>query len=138
MNIDATDLILGRLASFVAKKALNGEKINIVNCENAVITGSREFVINEYQARVKRGTPFKGPYFPRMPDRLVKRTIKNMLPHKQERGRKALKSIICYIGIPEGLKNQEIITLKDLNISESKTPRFIYIKDIAKSFGKNV
>jgi len=138
MNIDATDLILGRLASFVAKKALLGEKINIINCENAVITGRREDIIERYQARVKRGTPFKGPYFPRWPDRLLKRTIRNMLSYKQERGRKALKGIMCYLGVPESLKNQDILTFKEFNINKSKTPKFIYLRDIAKSFGKNV
>jgi len=34
--IDAKDLVLGRMASAVAKRLLNGEKIIIVNAEKAV------------------------------------------------------------------------------------------------------
>ena len=40
--IDANGLILGRLASTVAKRLLSGdEEIHIVNAEKAVISGSR-------------------------------------------------------------------------------------------------
>jgi len=42
MIIDATNLILGRLGTYVAKKALLGNKIDIVNCENSVVTGNRK------------------------------------------------------------------------------------------------
>ena len=42
MIIDATNIILGRLASFAAKHALLGETIEIINCENAVITGNKK------------------------------------------------------------------------------------------------
>ncbi len=38
MIIDANNMILGRLASFAAKKALLGEKIDVINCEKAVIS----------------------------------------------------------------------------------------------------
>jgi len=41
MIIDATNLIAGRLATFVAKKALLGEEIEIVNSEKAVLTGKK-------------------------------------------------------------------------------------------------
>ncbi|HDH44680.1 MAG TPA: 50S ribosomal protein L13, partial [Thermococcus sp.] len=35
--IDATGAVLGRLASIVAKRLLNGEEIAIVNSEKAII-----------------------------------------------------------------------------------------------------
>ena len=41
MIIDATDLVAGRLASSIAKKALLGETIDVVNCENLVLTGNK-------------------------------------------------------------------------------------------------
>jgi len=40
MIVDASNMILGRMVSYVAKKALLGEKVDIVNCEKAVITGN--------------------------------------------------------------------------------------------------
>ena len=42
--IDASECIMGRLASAVAKSLLNGEEIHIVNAENAVISGSKDMV----------------------------------------------------------------------------------------------
>ena len=34
--IDASECIMGRLASSVAKSLLNGEEVHIINAENAV------------------------------------------------------------------------------------------------------
>ena len=45
MIIDANNLILGRMATFIAKQALLGEDIKIVNCEKAVITGDRKEIL---------------------------------------------------------------------------------------------
>src|SRR3989338_6431062 len=98
MIIDANNLVLGRLGSFVAKKALMGEKIDIVNCESSVITGDRHRIFADYKHRLDRGTPVKGPFFYKMPDRFVKRSIRGMLDHKKERGGKAFKNIKCHIG----------------------------------------
>jgi len=39
--IDANGLIMGRLASNVAKMLLSGEEVSIVNAEQAVISGSK-------------------------------------------------------------------------------------------------
>ena len=45
--IDAKGLILGRLASTVAKQLLSGdEKIYIVNAEKAVVSGSKATIRN--------------------------------------------------------------------------------------------
>ena len=49
MILDATNLILGRMATAVAKKALLGEKIDIVNCENAVISGNKYQILERYK-----------------------------------------------------------------------------------------
>ena len=42
MIINGEDQILGRLASIVSKKLLEGENIVIVNAEKIVISGSKE------------------------------------------------------------------------------------------------
>jgi len=44
--IDADGLILGRMASLIAKRLLEGERIEIVNAENAVVSGKRLQIIN--------------------------------------------------------------------------------------------
>lgn len=130
MIIDATNLILGRLASYSAKKVLLGEPIDIVNCENAVITGNNKLILAKYLQKIKRGIPLKGPYFPRTPEGIVKRTIRGMLPHKQYKGREALKRVKCYINVPEQFKDKKIETIKDANIEVSSSLKYITIKEL--------
>ena len=49
MIIDAENLVLGRLASFVAKQALLGENIDIINCEKAIVLGDKKEILNSYK-----------------------------------------------------------------------------------------
>jgi large subunit ribosomal protein L13 len=101
--IDGKGHILGRLASEVAKELLREKekRITIVNAEHVVISGSKETIFREYKKRKDRGSREKGPFFPKMPDRILKRTIRGMLPYKRARGRDALSRLRVYLGIPE-------------------------------------
>ena len=108
--IDANNASLGRLASYTAKQALLGKKIIIVNCEDIVILGKPKSIINEYQeTRQKGGAGLHGPFFPKGPEKIVKRTIRGMLSYKQSRGREALKRVICYNKTPEEYKDSKKI-----------------------------
>ncbi|MDP6600044.1 MAG: 50S ribosomal protein L13 [Candidatus Woesearchaeota archaeon] len=138
MIIDANNLILGRLGTYAAKKVLLGEKIDIVNCESCVITGNRAKIFKDYDIKLKRGIPAKGPFTHRMPDRFVKRSIRGMLPYKKERGRIAFKNIKCHIGIPENLKNQKFDTLNNANVEKIPNLKYIAIKEICKHIGANI
>ncbi len=128
--IDATDLVLGRLSSIVAKKLLNGEEVVILNAEKAAIVGNRRRIYREYKEKRELGNSRKGPFFPRMPDRIVKRTVRGMLPKDNTRGRMALKRLRVYIGTPaefksvktedigakvEGIEGTTYITVGDLS-----------------------
>lgn len=135
MIIDANNIILGRLGTYAAKKALLGEKIDIVNCENCVITGDRDRVFKDYDRFLQMGSPAKGPFTRRMPDRFVKRAIRGMLPYKKERGRTAFKNIKCYIGIPEDFKNQKMDTIKNANVEKVPNLKFVKVKDICIHIG---
>jgi len=138
MIIDANNLILGRLGTYVAKQALLGEKIDIVNCESAVITGNKKRIFNDYTKKYKRGTQSKGPFFYKMPDRFVKRSIRGMLPYKKDRGRKAFKNIICHIGIPDNLKNNKSETLKEASLEKLPNLNYLSVKDICAHFGAKI
>jgi|TARA_B100001964_G_scaffold223674_2_gene269819 large subunit ribosomal protein L13 len=135
MIIDANNLILGRLGTYVAKNALLGEKVDIVNCESCVITGNRDKVFEDYDRFLKMGTPSKGPFVRRMPDRFVKRAIRGMLPYKKERGRKAFKNIKCYRGVPDSLKDQKFDTLKEANVGKLPNLKYVSVKDICVHIG---
>ncbi len=109
--IDATNATLGRLASYAAKKALQGNEIIIVNSESAVITGNRESIIERYDTlRKKGGSSQKGPHIIRKSERILKRSIRGMLgDHREGRGREAWKRIRCYDSVPEEFKNEKMI-----------------------------
>lgn len=133
MIINAQNLILGRLASFAAKQALLGKKIDIVNCGNAVIIGKKKEIIKKYKQRIEKGTPKKGLFFPRTPEKFVKRAIRGMLPYKKERGKNALKNIKCHEDIPHNLKEKENLYLEKFDVFKTHNLNFIRINQICKS-----
>src|SRR3989344_9608043 len=130
MIIDATDSICGRIATVVAKRALMGENMEIVNCEKAVITGSRRFVIARWKQKSAMGVPKKGPFIYTMPDRFVKRIIRGMLSHKEGRGQEALKRIKCHIGVPEGMEKAQVI--KEAHVSKVPNLNYITVKELTQ------
>ena len=103
MIVDAEGLVAGRLATYVAKKLLAGEEVVIINAEKAVIAGHPRKTEEDFLARVQRGDPKKGPFYPRRPDMLLRRIIRGMLPIKKARGRMAYRRLKVYVGIPEGI-----------------------------------
>jgi large subunit ribosomal protein L13 len=138
MIIDASYLILGRLASYAAKQALLGKKVDIVNCENAIITGNKKWIMERHRKKMQRGIPLKGPYIKRMPDRYVKRAIRGMLPYKQAKGRQAFEKIMCYAGIPEKLKDKKLETIKAADVSKVPNLKYMTVKEICKSMGAKI
>jgi len=133
--IDANETILGRLATIAAKKALMGETVNIINSEKAIIIGTKKNVIGRYKKKFDRGSMRKGPFFPKTPERFVKRTIRGMLPYKQEKGLLAFKRITCYKGIPDKLKGKEAITLENYKASKLKTINYGNVETICRELG---
>jgi large subunit ribosomal protein L13 len=111
---DAEGMILGRFASHIAKllieneKAGKGEDIFVVNAEKSVIVGAKDAILNRYLFLRDVGTARKGPFYPRMPDRILKRTIRGMIPYQTPRGRIAFKRLRVYIGIPREFADEQI------------------------------
>ncbi len=137
--IDASNHILGRLSSYIAKRLLEGEKIVVVNAEKAIITGNPENVFERYKEKYDRGSKEKGPYFPRHPEKIFKRTVRGMLPWKSKRGREAYRRLRVFIGVPEQLKGKDFEKI-DIALYEkvSKTQRYVYLKDVSKFLGYEV
>jgi len=134
--VDANGMILGRMASIVAKRLLNGEKITIVNAENAVISGRRKSTIEQAKAFLQIGYPKAGPHHPRRPDEIVRRTIRGMLPRKKPKGQQAYKRLRVYIGFPEELRGKETETIPDTGASKLRCP-YVRVSDVAKAIGWN-
>lgn len=111
--IEGKDAILGRVASYVAREALKGEEFAIVNCEQMIITGNKKDIEEYYESKRKRvGSTLKGPKISRTSEKIVKRTIRGMLPnYRKGRGREALKRIKCYVGVPAELEKEKRIVI---------------------------
>lgn len=105
--VDAQQTTLGRLATKVAKYLLDGDEVHVINAEKAVISGKKQMIRNEYKEKRRIGTYRKGPFFHRSPERIVKRSIRGMIPYQKPRGRAAYKRLRCHKGIPEELKNEK-------------------------------
>ncbi|MDK2796347.1 MAG: large subunit ribosomal protein [Archaeoglobaceae archaeon] len=134
--IDATGHILGRLSSIVAKRLLNGERIVIVNAEKAVITGNKSAVFDRYKDKYDRGSKEKGPYFPKHPEKIFKRTVRGMLPWSSRRGREAYRRLRVFIGVPEELKDRNFEKVENAMLEKvSKTEKFVSLEEVSRHLG---
>ncbi len=130
--IDGKNAVLGRLASYVAKEALKGEEIVILNCDQVIITGNKKNIREEFEAkRRKIGSGQKGPKHSRSTDKIVKRSIRGMLPnHRLGRGKIAYRKIKCYVGVPKEFQES-----KKIIGGREKKSKFVYVKEISKRKG---
>ena len=133
LYIDAKDLIVGRIATVVAKHALMGGKVEIYNCEHAVLNGKKEAVFAKYKRKRELGIPSKGPFQPRMPDRFVRRIIRGMIPYKQPKGKEAFARVMCYIGTPQDSK--ELTTIKGAEVSKLPNLNYMKVGELCKLLG---
>jgi large subunit ribosomal protein L13 len=133
--VDARDCILGRVASQVAERALDGERVAVVNAEAAVITGREEQVTGKYLDRRELGSD-RGPAYPKRPDRIFKRAIRGMVPHKRPRGREAYENVRVYVGNP--YDDGETERLPDTSLDRLSNIKFVSLGDVSESLGANV
>jgi len=120
--IDAANSVLGRVASSAAKKALLGHKVIIVNCNDVLVTGRRNLILETYSQMRRRGKGwFKGPTVPRVPEKLMKRTVRGMLAYTQQRGEDALDRVICYNETPKEFEHVKKFSFaRELKIKATK------------------
>ena len=145
---NAEDKILGRLASTVAKQLISAKKagedtrVIIVNAEKAIVSGKRTSVMSDYRKKYELNHARKGPFFPRMPDQILKRTVRGMLPYqKNSSGRAALKALRVEIGTPTDLSGDlpDGCEWGDSSKIERPLPeRFVRLSDISKELGVTV
>lgn len=136
--IDAEGLILGRMASVVAKRLLEGERIEIVNAEGAVVSGKRLKVINDRKEFLNvGGRNRRGPIHYRRPNAMVRRTIRGMLPHRKARGRDAFRRLRVHIGVPRELEAVQPESLPDAHLDRLKG-RYVSVGEIARNIGWKV
>jgi large subunit ribosomal protein L13 len=134
--IDAEGLILGRMATYVAKRLLNGEQIIIVNAEKAILSGNRRGKLADAIEFLGVGAPQRGPFHYRRPDRIVRKSVRGMLPIKKPKGKQAYKRLKVYMGTPDDFKDKKMETLENAQAKKLTCPYFT-VGEFAKEIGWN-
>ena len=125
---DGTDAVFGRLASVVAKNLLKGHFVDVINCEDIIISGGKKLLAKKILQKREMGSggSIKGPKYPRVADRLVKRMIRGMLPRDRMKGQDAYRRLKCYVGA-EAEEGAEIIKM-----NHKKPMKFSTIKEVVR------
>jgi large subunit ribosomal protein L13 len=135
--VDASNLILGRMASYVAKGALDGKSMVVINAERAVISGTKARVVARAKLKLKTrtlGNLEKGPTHPRKPDGYVRRVIRGMLPWKKTGGKDAFHRVKVYIGTPSEYLDRPATRVADADASRLRVP-YITIAQLSGEIG---
>ncbi|MEM2093236.1 MAG: 50S ribosomal protein L13 [Candidatus Bathyarchaeia archaeon] len=132
--INAEGLILGRMASVIAKRLLKGENIVVVNAEKAIISGKRKSKVKEAKEYLEIGGVGQGPIHYRKPDRILRRTVRGMLPYKQPKGKQAYKRLKVFTGIPDELRSYKMETIEEAQAKKLTCPYFT-LGELAKEIG---
>jgi large subunit ribosomal protein L13 len=135
--VDASGLVLGRAASVIAKRLLNGEWIVVVHSEKSVVTGNRANVLEFYTANRARGSKRMGPHYPRYPDRIFRRTVRGMLPHLKTRGKEAFDRLEVHIGCPDEYVHSATVSI-DVAKAPAEVRPAITLGEISRLLGAHV
>ena len=134
--VNAEGLILGRMCSKIAKRLLNGEEIIIVNAEKTVLSGKKKSKVAEAKQFLEVGAPERGPFHSRRPDRIVRKTVRGMVPWRQPKGKNAYKRLKVYMGVPKELKDMKMETVEQAQSTKLKGPHFT-LAELAVEVGWN-
>ena len=137
--INGEGAILGRLASYVAKRLLEGKKVVIVNAEKIAVSGDPVRVKQYYkQLILSVRSHYSDKWRPkraRSPQRLVRKAIKGMLP-KNNRGAEALRRLRVFVGVPKEYQGRQLLTLpEDMTVKKLTRTKYVTLGEIAKELG---
>lgn len=135
--LDAKNQILGRLASFIAKHAISGDTVIVLNAEKAVISGRRHNIIEEAKRRLETrtlGTQTHAPVHQRRPDLYFRRVVRGMLPWKKAKGKAAFHRVQVYVGVPEEFSGKTAVKVPGADASKLPSP-YITLEALAKEIG---
>jgi large subunit ribosomal protein L13 len=135
--LDAKNQVLGRLASFTAKRALSGDMVVVLNAEKAVISGRRKSIVDEAKRRLETrtlGTQSNAPVHQRRPDLYFRRVVRGMLPWKKARGKAAFHRVHVFIGVPEEFSGKATMKVPGADAAKLTTS-YITLEDLGTEIG---
>ncbi len=130
--IDASEQVMGRMSSIIAKELLKGKKVYVINSGKSVISGNRKYILKDYKEKIDRGDPYHGPFYPKAPERIIKRVVRGMLP-KNPKGRDALARLRVYRSKPSALEGKEFKKYSDAKIGNSKS--YLNLEKVSERLG---
>lgn len=138
LYVDASNQVLGRMASIIAKKLLEGYRVYVVNAEKAVVSGDPLMVLEGYRVWYKMRVhvnPYKwSPHRPRSPITIVKKAVLGMLPRDKHSGRMAADRLRVYIGVPKELEGRGFTRFEEADASKLGH-KFIRLDELASRLG---
>lgn len=135
--VDATNLVVGRMASNVAKLLLEGRRVVVVNAEKALISGSRTNIVSKQTGRLEIGSIVNPKYNPhrfKEPHRMLTRIIRGMLPRKKPKGADAFKRLRVYVGTPVTYRSDEKKAFDDAK-AHKPLPMYTTMGELASALG---
>jgi large subunit ribosomal protein L13 len=137
--LDATDQILGRLASYAAKNALSGNMVVVLNAEKAVISGRKSNIVEEAKRRLETRTlanQTTAPVHQRRPDLYFRRVVRGMLPWKKPKGKAAFHRVFVFMGVPEEYSKKKAARVPGADASKLRTA-YMTLEDLAKEIWRS-
>jgi len=136
MVIDANELVAGRLASKVAKAIINGENVTVINAESIVLVGNKKSIIDKFTVKVDArvlSNPHYGPKYDRIPSKMFRRMVRNMLPTKKSAKDRMIKQLKTFNGSARGIDAKDAIVFEDIKFNHRNN--YMTLKDVALLLG---
>ena len=132
-------MVMGRLASIVAKELLNGNQVIVVNVDKIVVTGSNkksilERFLKKLRVRSNVNPRRHGPFMHRSPEGIFRRVVRGMLPRRKAKGKDAYKRLRVYRAIPNDINTDSITIYGDARYKENSYPH-MYLEEISRLIG---
>ena len=136
--IDAEDVVVGRLATFIAMRLRGkhlptytphidcGDNVIVINAEKVALTGNKRnaktyYWHTGYPGGLKERTADK-ILDGRFPERVMKKAVQRMLPKESPLARKQLSNLRIYAGAehPHAAQEPQVIDFKSLSSKNTK------------------
>ncbi|MGC9071903.1 MAG: 50S ribosomal protein L13 [Acidilobus sp.] len=136
--INGEGAILGRMASYIAKKLLEGYKVTVVNVEKVAVSGDPIRLVQFYRDTVlgvkSHFSQRWRPKRPRSPQQLVRGTVRGMLP-KGPKGERALSGLRVYVGAPKEYAGKATKLPEEMSVAKLTKAKYATLGEIARQLG---
>jgi large subunit ribosomal protein L13 len=137
--VDGSRMVMGRLASIVAKELLGGNRVVVVNVEKVVVTGtSKRSVMDRFVKRLNLRSNVNprrhGPFSPRSPEGIFRKVVRGMLPRRKAKGREAYKRLRVFRGVPKSVDADRLVVYEEARYKENSYP-YMYLEEISRLVG---